>query len=315
MGKKNIVFNDYISRNDRFADIYNGIVFKGKQVIHPQNLTTLDSKIWRRKQEKHSYHEYLRDHAKIWEYKGIKFVLGLEPEESLHFALPVKYMNYESIQYDNEYKNIAQEHRKNRDLPQEEYLSGFARTDTLMPVITLGIYLGKEKWSGATKLKQNLNWDRVPREIYRDLYPYCNDFHVNLLDINELKSSDIFVSDLREVLGFLMRQNNKRELIKFVHDNENFRHLEEDAYEVIAAYSASKELSMCKEEFRTEEGFDMCVAIEELIEDGRSEGRVEGRAEVNRLIWSLLQDGREEELLESAKDEKMQRRLMREYGI
>ncbi len=311
MGKKNIVFNDYISQNDRFADLYNGVVFKGKQVIRPEALRTIDSKVWRRKKEKNSYHEFLRDHAKIWDYEGTKLVLGLEPEESVHFALPVKYMNYESIQYDNEYKRIVREHRQKRDLAREEYISGFAKMDTLMPVITLGVYLGREKWSGATQLSQNLDWDRIPREISDNLRPLCNNFHINLLDINSLKTSDIFLTDLREVFGFLMRQNEKQELLRFVKDNENFRHLKEDAFEVIAAYSASSELSICKNKFCTEEGFDMCVAIKELIEDGR----VEGRKEINQLIVFLLQDGRGEDLLRSSMDREFQKKLEKEYGI
>lgn len=108
-----------------------------------------------------------------------------------------------------------------------------------------------------------------------------------------------------------MRQNDKDELIRFVKKNENFHHLKEDAYEVITAYSVSSELSICKNKFCTEEGFDMCVAIKELIEDGR----IEGREEINRLISCLLQDGRGEDLLRSTMDREFQKKLKQEYGI
>lgn len=69
MGKKNVVWNSYISKNERFADLVNGVVFLGKQVVLPGALTALDSKLWRRVQEKGSYGEFTRDMVKIWGYQ------------------------------------------------------------------------------------------------------------------------------------------------------------------------------------------------------------------------------------------------------
>lgn len=51
-------------------------------------------------------------------------VLGLEPEALLHLALQVKYMNYESIQYDWDYKVSKMRHRRKKDLDRKEYISG-----------------------------------------------------------------------------------------------------------------------------------------------------------------------------------------------
>ena len=119
----------------------------------PHSLSILDTKLWRRQQNKLSYHEYIRDTVKLWEYEGKKFILGLEPEESLHYALPVKYMNYESLEYDRQYKEILKKYRERRDLASAEYLSGYAVSDRLMPIVTIGIYLGEKPWSGFQRLK------------------------------------------------------------------------------------------------------------------------------------------------------------------
>ncbi len=243
------------------------------------------------------------------------FILVLEPEESLHFALPVKYMNYESIQYDKELKKIILQHRQKRDLKKEEYICGFSQKDELMPVITLGIYLGKNKWSAATSLSEIMNLKRIPMEIRDAITPFCNQFHANLLDINQLETSDIFITDVREVLGFLMRQTDKKALQKYVEKNDNFRHLKEDAYEVIAAYSNSDELKIRKQEFDTKEGFDMCLAIKEMIADGKADGRVDGRAQINKLVWQLLEEERMDDLLQSLRDTEYQEELLKEYGI
>lgn len=120
LGKKNIVWNDYISQNERFADFFNGVVFHGHQVVLSEDLTPLDSKLWRREQEKNSYNEYIRDTVKLWKHRDKKYILSLEPEESPHYALPVKYMNYESVQYDRQYKESMKAHRKSRDLCPDE---------------------------------------------------------------------------------------------------------------------------------------------------------------------------------------------------
>lgn len=276
MGRKNVVFNDYISQKERFADFYNGTVFRGRQIIRPGDLTELDSKLWRRTAEKGSYHEYMRDIVKLWSYKGRHFVLGLEPEESLHFALPVKYMNYESIQYDTYCKKRMKEHRQKRDLSSEEYISGMARSDRLMPLITVGVYLGTKAWTAPERLYEMLGMEKLPPAIKDDIAAYCNDFHTNIVDINALETTDVFVTDIREVFGFLKHRNDRAALEKYINENKRFHHLKEDAYDVIAAYSDDRKLIIRKEEFKEREGFDMCLALQQIEERGIDRGRKEG---------------------------------------
>ena len=53
--------------------------------------------------------------------------------------------------------------------------------------------------------------------------------------------------------------------------------------------------------------------------EGRAEGKIEGRTEgedkMNRLILSLIQDGRQEDIEKVAKDKKYRDQLYKEYGI
>lgn len=272
MGKKNIVFNDYISQKERFADLYNGVVFRGRRVVRPEALTTIDSKLWRREQG--GCHEYIRDNVKIWEYRGRRMVLGLEPEASPHLVLPVKYMNYESVQYDRDYKNRMAGHRRRRDLGRDGYISGIAGDERLMPVVTVGIYFGREKWAGAGSMGELTGIDYFPPEIR----PFCNDFRVNLVNVGALETEGMFTTDLREVFGFLRRQDDWPELERYVRENEAFRHLKEDAFDVIAACSDSRELAVRKEDFGKGEVFDMCLALKQMEEQAARRGRVEGLA-------------------------------------
>lgn len=294
-------------------------VFHGEQLVRPEALTVLDTKLRRRECGRDSYHEFIRDMVKIWEYRGKKYVLGLEPEESPHLALPVKYMNYESLEYDRQYKEIAKRHRGSHDLSSEEYISGFAGSDRLMPVITIGIYLGEKPWRGFSRLSTMTGMDEVPPEIRKPMAAFGNDFRVNLLDIHRLESGDVFRTDLREVFGFLKRQGNKADLMRYVEKNEVFRHLQEDAFDVLSSYGGNAKLEQNKEDYRTKGGMDMCTALRELEEDarreGREEGRTAGREEGNELNRRLIQDGRTEDLFRSIQDTEYQKKLMEEYGL
>lgn len=142
-------------------------------------------------------------------------------------------------------------------------------------------------------------------------------------DIHSLKSVDVFRTDLREVFGFLKLQGNKAELIRYVEENEAFRSMSEDAFDVLSIYADNVKLELHKEAYRVKEGLDMCTALRELEEDARREGRKEGLATgvkkgsylMNELNRRLVQDGRTEDLFRSIQDDKYQRRLMEEYGI
>ncbi len=317
MGKRNIVWNDYISQDERFADFFNGTVFGGERAVSPEALTALDTKLWRRRQEKGSYHEYIRDIAKRWTYAGKTYVLGLELEESPHYALPVKYLNYESTEYDRQYKEWVRRHREKGDLRRDEYLSGFAEDDRLSPVITIGVYLGERMWKGCMTLGEMAGVEEMPPGIRDRMRSVINDYRVNLFNIHTLENSDIFQSDLREVFGFLKRQGDREGLRRYIEENEQFRHLKEDAYDVLCLYSGNKKLAYKKESYRTKEGngMSMCTAMREWAEEERREGRQEGNRMLNELNRKLIKDGRTEDLFQSIQNPDHQKKLLQEYGI
>lgn len=313
MGRINVVMNEFLADNERFADLFNVVVFGGKQVVLAKDLSDLDTKARRCGEHAggNGYKEYVRDHLKQWKCGSRLFVLGLEPEDSVHYALPVKVMNYESIQYDENYKQIQKEHWEKRDLTNREYVSGFAESDRLTPVMTIVLYHGKERWDAPKSLFEMLGLDSYPKEIQGMLRSYCNNFRVNLIDINQLASSDAFTTDLKEVFGFLMRQNDKEALRNYVNNHEEFTHLKQDAYDVIAFLSGTKGLVIKKQEAKTEGEMNMCLAIDEMVQEGLEEGI----GKINFLNEKLIADGRLEDVVRSATDRVFQKNLMEEYGI
>lgn len=312
MGRKNNVINTYLEDRERFADLFNGILFKGEQIILPEELSEMDTKVRRRKDNdgQSSGKEFIRDHLKCWKKGSDLFLLGLEPEDTVQYAMPVKLLNYEALQYDKMYKEIKKAHRLKKDLSSGEYVSGFSKKDRLIPVITLGLYCGRAKWDAPASLFEMLGVDDFSERIRDRIKTFCNNFSSNLIDIKTLDER-IFTTDLKEVVGFLKRQDDKEALEEYVNRNKTFTTLKEDAYNVIAALSHTRNLIIRKEEYRNKGGVDMCLAIQEMIQDGIDERM----KKVNLLTIRLIEDGRIDELAKSAKNQVLQHELMEEYGI
>lgn len=38
MGEADLIMRDYLTSKERFADLFNGVLFEGKQVIRPEQL-------------------------------------------------------------------------------------------------------------------------------------------------------------------------------------------------------------------------------------------------------------------------------------
>lgn len=60
-------------------------------------------------------------------------IYGLELQSAIHFAMPVRNMLYDAIQYANQVERTAKVHRKNKDKADtnDEFLSGFYKEDMI----------------------------------------------------------------------------------------------------------------------------------------------------------------------------------------
>lgn len=96
-----------------------------------------------------------------------------------------------------------------------------------MPVVTIGVCLGRDEWTGAVSMGELTGIDHFPPEIQL----FCNDFSVNIVDVRALETGHVFWTGLREVFGFLKREDDWPELERYVKENEAFRHLEKDAFD------------------------------------------------------------------------------------
>ena len=182
--KPDTVLKNYWRNNDRFADFFNAVLFEGKQVIRPEELEDEDT-------EESSVLEHgnfaksiqaSRDNIKIRKKStayGIELVmLGMESQEHIHYAMPMRVMGYDYGVYKKQYDSNAEKCKSLKELDEDEYLSGMRRTDKFTPVITVVVYYGEKPWDGSVTLHEMLN---IPEEVKQ----YVNDYRMMLIEARQ----------------------------------------------------------------------------------------------------------------------------------
>ena len=274
MKDKDTYTKKYMSNNNVFADAFNFLIYDGKEVIKPKNLKTLDTTALSIPfgNDTNAPVQKIRDLLKSAEIKqdenNIYLILGVENQSEVHYAMPVRNMLYDVLEYAGQVDNITKTHRKNKEykgVSTGEFLSGFYKNDKLIPVITLVIYFGVDEWD-------------APRSIYdmleikdKEILSFVNDYKINLIapsEIDDEKAKKLH-SNLKEVLLYIKNSNDKEKLRKLVQNDEKFSRLEKDAVFVINAITNSN-LKIDE----NQEVFDMCQAILDIKEEGRIEGGI-----------------------------------------
>ena len=292
MSKKDTVTKTFMRENTVFADAFNYLIFNGKKVIQPEQLQELDTTelvqlIAKGKNNKNESVQKYRDILKaavIMEDENADYLLlGIENQTEIHYAMPVRNMIYDALQYGNQVAAIAAQNVKEKKAPtRAEFLSGFYKADKLRPVITLVLHFGADPWDGATSLHEMMYF---PLEEMRT---FIQDYKIHLIDPAALKPDELekFSTSLREVLGCIKYSKDKEKLSSFIRNNTRMM-LEINAARVIQAITnITLDLSEEVEEV------DMCKAIDDMMQDSREEGKAEGRTEgILFALTGLVRDG------------------------
>lgn len=121
MGEKDIAEKTLESYNDVFADIVNGLLFDGEQVVKEDELEAESENSMYKADGK--LHEQERDVAKYWKNGEIRIALyGLENQTIADPDMPLRVFSYDGAAYRNQL---------NMEKGQKRY-----------PVITLVLYFG-----------------------------------------------------------------------------------------------------------------------------------------------------------------------------
>lgn len=291
MGKYDTCMKEFLQNKDRFADLFNGCCFQGRQIIRAEDLreasenyVIIDKGMPGKTRQKDT--EIIRDVKMVLGSGMVLQVLAVESQSYIDYAMPVRCMGYDAAEYRRQLKERKQERRllmnseirlKNPAVSMDETLSGILRSDRLHPVYTLCLYSGTEPWDGPRKLSDMMAFD--PQN--KNLQSLFEEYHLHLFCINEQHVFDAFRSALKPLFQAINCRNNKKKMIELMKD-ETYSHLNEDTWDAIAIMTDNAAMLQKKDLYKTEnqkEEFNMCQALQELMQDERNEGRIEGRNE------------------------------------
>lgn len=270
-----------------FADMFNKFLYHGKQVINPDNLIEMDSTeivVPYGEGKAGVPAQKYRDVLKLMKTDGnIAYcILGCEDQGAIHYAMPVKNMLYDSMQFARQVTKAAKSHRQEKEHKptSDEFLSGFYKTDRLIPVVTLVIYWGPDRWDGPLTLKE------MYTEADDAVMQYVPDYKINLIAPEQMSDDEIkeFQTSLKEVMLYIKYSKDKNKLQKVTQADESFQNLDRQAAEVINVTTNSK--------LKYPEGkgkIDMCLALEEMRMDSKIEGAVKAYKEVGFSLQETVQ--------------------------
>lgn len=293
MGKKDTITKNYMKENRVFADAFNYLLYNGQQMIQPEKLREIDTiemAILQGGDQKHQDSETVQKYRDILKKTVVKedgetvyLLLGVENQTDIHYAMPVRNLIYDALQYGKQVSDITAENRKTgKKRSGGEYLSGFYKEDKLTPVITLVIHFGTELWDGPESLHEML------RVNDKKILDYIPDYRIHLIDPARLTKEqlELFQTSLREVLGCIKYAKDKERLKEYITENTRM-YMENAAAQVIKAITNTP-ITISEEE----EEINVCQAVDEMIEDGRAEGRAEGELfGFIKAYTGLIKDG------------------------
>ena len=322
MAELDYTINHLIMKKSYFADLINGGIFHGKQVLKAEELELMPDKSGLlyvdSKGKKRTLHRY-RDVVMKAPFGTYFVVMACETQREEHYAVPVRTMIYDALNYMEQLQELETVHKDKGELKDsKEFLSGITKEDRIVPVISVVLYLGDD-WDGNRCLYDMMGIDeqQTQTEDMEMLRNYIPDYHINLIQANQIEHVEKFKTDLQYIFGMLKYNTEKTLLYDYVKKNrEALNHMDADA--MMAMWSLLGEQKRLQKLIGGEEGKekkDMCKAIDELIADGEAAGEAKGERRLSELILLLTRQKRQDLIVKAASDEKLRKKLYEKYHL
>ena len=197
-----------------FADLFNGSIFRGEQVIAPEQLVRCGEK---QTVQVKAGSDSVRDLQRIRDVKmqmrclddtgNQEAILAVEAQREIHYGMPVRSLLYDGIDYSDQMQRREKYNKNIHNLKTSaEFMSGMTEKDRLVPVLTLVLYYGEQKnWMKPKDLHDMLDFTDK-------LMPWKKEFPNYALHLVSSDTVDArnFKTGLREVF----------ELLKVCHDRK-----------------------------------------------------------------------------------------------
>ncbi len=272
---------------DVFADIFNALVFNGRQEIKENELA--DGAVHSQYRAHDSkMHELERDVAKRWvRGNALLAILGAENQSQPERLMATRAIGYDGASYRAQALRIDAEKRKLKKLRRERKITDAEYAERMKdiggqiaPVVTIVLYFGTERrWTAPKSLKELL-------EIPDGLEPFVNDYRLHVFEVAWLSEEQIarMSSDFQVVARFFRDKRLGTDSVS--EDKTRIRHVDE-VLKLLSAFTGDARYEEIMKSEDYEEVESMCEIMDRAVnkgkvigrEEGREEGRKEGRKE------------------------------------
>ncbi len=236
MGEPNNALKAFIKRPDRIRDLLE--YYLGEKLPEDWECRETDGFLpVRDGKGKLTFRE--RDYlgkARAW---GIRFLLGIENQQTVNLTYPWRLMEMDCLTYGREIQAIQEKNtnEKVKYKSEDDFKYRYQKEDVLEPVVNLMLYWGKKKWTAPWSL----------RGMMGDLYPLpakmrllIGNYHVTMIPMRAIQDEDLqkMESDLKYVLGILKCTTSRKRYESYIFENrEYFSRIPKSAVDVIDVFT------------------------------------------------------------------------------
>ena len=274
MGIKDQVLKEYLEDCLRYADLMNGTVFGGRQIVQAEFLkraprrkavlrgiygeTKITNIQKRNSSDTAGYFERERDMLMLHDKPELRFYLACEGQAQPDYVMPVRNFAYDAIEYSDQIKyKEGKEYSKSRK--------------PLIPVLHVVLYLGEKQWLSKHSLLEMMD---IPENLkeYIKLLP---EYKILIVDIHN-QDPRLFRSEWKAIFEVMSFSRNREELKKYIEQRKDkIRELSLETRRFLAVLLDQYDIM----DDGTMEVKEMCEAWDGAMLLYKEEGKEEGRAE------------------------------------
>jgi hypothetical protein len=291
MGIENDAILSYLEDSARFADLFNQFCFGGREIVEPQKLTDASEVYHTPPRRKRQRRQGIRDIKKRLESGVCLKILAVEAQNDVNYIMPWRIMEYDCMEYGKQIRRIQNANREAGEYASAgEFLCGFRREDRLVPVYTLCLYHGTGQWNGPRCLRDMADFGADAPE-----WEQCfSDYPMRLICASEPMDYTAFRTPLGALFELLPLRRDKTRLKKLMDENPIYQKLDGDTAETASILMGVNLFIKQRKKYKNGDGYNMCQAIKEMMEDSRTEGWEAG---IRIFIQANRDDGLEDDAI------------------
>lgn len=269
--QKDIVEKRLESYPDVAADIINGTVYEGEQVVRESDLEQVNTSTYT-SDDTGNWHEWRRDLMFLDRSRECCYTFyGIENQSGVDNTMPLRVVGNDFAEYQRQVEIFMDENKENKN---PAYTKRIHDDQKLIPTITTVLYYGEE-WTGPRNLL-----DMLDLKGRNNIKPFLLNYELNLVELGREKDLyKKFHSDFRLIVRYLSVRKDKEELAKFFQDQESkIRHVKE-FLDVMSVISSDSRYRKIKEKIlpKAEKGeISMCLLLDMAEERGEKRGEERG---------------------------------------